>query len=367
MKIVICPDSYKGSIEAQDAAQALRAGITSVLPDAEVSCLPVADGGEGSVSVIRKALGAEWTYADVTGPYGDMVHAKYVLCGTDAYIEMAEASGLCLSGRREPLLATTKGTGELMLDAVKRGARRIIIFIGGSATCDGGIGMAEAIGYRFFDEDGALLDCVGESMARIKSITVPTDHPLSGVSVICASDVTNPMYGKDGAAYVFAPQKGAGEEEVAALDDGLRNLADMIGITLEKDVHALSGGGAAGGLGAGLYAFADAEMKGGFDVIADILRLQEHILLSDVVITGEGCTDYQSMMGKVVGSIAEITKKHNKKCIVISGAVKDADKLAKLGIYRSYSCVEHAPSVEESINNAAKYIGLAARKCAAEL
>ena len=277
MKVVICPDSYKGSIEAPSAAEAIRLGIESAIADAECVCLPIADGGEGSVSVIRETLGADWIYADVTGPYGECVRAKYALCGSDAYIEMAEASGLCLSNRREPMEATTRGTGELMLEALKRGAKRITVFIGGSATCDGGIGMAEALGYRFFDENGARLSCNGKSMNNIDSIIPPERHPLSDVEVICASDVTNPMYGERGAAFVFAPQKGADEKDVLELDRGLCNLAEVIERDLKTDVHNLCGAGAAGGLGAGLYAFASAEMKGGFLVISDILKLERQI------------------------------------------------------------------------------------------
>lgn len=367
MKVVICPDSFKGSIEAPSAAEAVRGGVESIRSDIECVCLPIADGGEGSVSVIRDALGAEWIYADVTGPYGERVRAKYAMRGNDAYIEMAEASGLCLSNRKEPMEATTRGTGELMIDAVKHGAERITVFIGGSATCDGGIGMAEAFGYRFSDKDGRALSCIGKSMTQIAKITPPNSHPLSKIKVICASDVTNPTYGESGAAFVFAPQKGADEQEVLELDRGLRTLADVVCDDLGIDVHTLPGGGAAGGLGAGLYAFASAEMKGGFSVIADILGLEEHISRADAVITGEGCTDLQSVMGKVVGSIAHIADKHSKKCIVISGLVKDTDKLAEMGIYRSYSCVNYAPSVEDSINDAAKYITLAARDCAREL
>jgi glycerate kinase len=280
---------------------------------------------------------------------------------------MAEASGLCLCDRREPLLASTKGTGELMLDARANGAHRITVFIGGSATCDGGIGMAEAFGYRFYDRDSRRLACVGGSMPDIARIVPPEEHPLAGVEVICASDVTNPTYGENGAAFVFAPQKGASPEQVLTLDRGLRNLACVVERDIGTDVHTLVGGGAAGGLGAGLYAFASAKMRGGFCVIADILGLEREIELSDAVITGEGCTDMQSVMGKVVGSIARIADKHSKRCILISGLVKDAEQLEKMGIYRSYSCMDYAPSVEESMRDAVHYITLAASDCAREL
>ncbi len=367
MRIVVCPDSFKGSISAKDAAGAMKKGIKRALPDADCVLLPIADGGEGSVAVIRECIGAEWRCVTVRGPYGEPVSAGYALCGEDAYMEMAQASGLCITDRREPLLASTVGTGEMMLDAIRQGARRIIVFIGGSATCDGGIGMAEAIGYRFYDSEGKKLECVGGNMQSIAKIVPPDVNPLEGAVIICASDVTNPTYGENGAACVFAPQKGADPEDVLALDRGLRALADTIERDLSVNVHTLAGGGAAGGLGAGLYAFASAEMRGGFALISETLRLEEQIAHADAVVTGEGCTDVQSIMGKTVGSVAQMAKKHKKKCAVVSGMVRDTDKLYGMGIFRAYSCMDYAPSVEESIGNADEYIALAARKCASEL
>ncbi len=367
MKILICPDKYKGSADAKAVAQAIEQGVKDALSDAECLTLPVADGGEGSVSVLCEALGASEVCVDVRGPYGEAVRAKYAMRGTDAYIEMAEASGLCLTERREPMYASTYGTGEMMADAVKRGARTLTVFIGGSATCDGGMGMAAALGYRFYDSEGVLLGHSGENMARVDRIVPPGEDPLDGVQVYCACDVTNPTYGERGAAYVFAPQKGAGEDDVRELDRGLRVMADAIEKCLGIDVHNLSGGGAAGGLGAGLYAFAHAEMRGGFTLISGILSLEERIATAEVVITGEGCTDRQSMMGKVVGNISELCAKYNKKCVVISGLVKDENALIDAGICGSYSSGEYAPSLHDSMKDAVRYIRLAARDAAVDI
>ena len=367
MKALICPDSYKGSADAKSVANAVGEGFLSVLPDAYCMIFPIADGGEGSVGCISDAVGASVVYTEVLGPYGEHVRASYAVKGLDAYIEMAEASGLCLTDRREPLKASTYGTGQLICDAATRGAKNITVFIGGSATCDGGMGMAAALGYKFYDKRGELLFPCGESMERIERIEAPKVNMLDSVIVRCACDVTNPPYGKNGAAYVFAPQKGAGEDDVIALDRGLRNLCTVIEKDLSVNVHSLAGGGAAGGLGAGLFAFASAEMRGGFSLISDILSLDSHIEDADIVITGEGCTDRQSMMGKVVSQISEMCKKHEKPCYIISGAIKDTELLLKLGISGAFASSYYASDVSESIKNPLVYIKEAAKELALSL
>ena len=367
MKVLLCPDSYKGSASAKEVAEAMRDGFLRSFEDAECVTLPIADGGEGSVDAILNALGAERIYVEVRGPYGERVRAGYAISGHRAYIEMAEASGICLTKRREPLLATTYGTGELLLDAVKHGAREVTVFIGGSATCDGGIGMASALGYGFFDIDGNELEPVGASMKKIAKIVPPKVDALSGVRVYCACDVTNLMYGEQGASYVFSPQKGADEAAVKELDSGLFNLACVIEKDLCIDVHTLVGGGAAGGLGAGLYAFCSARMRGGFDLISEALSLEKEIAGADIVVTGEGCSDRQSVMGKVIGRISDLCKAHGKRCFVISGMIKDAQFLTEQGIDRVYSCTELAESPRDSMENAVKYIALAASVAAKDI
>ena len=367
MRMLICPDSYKGSASADVVARSISDGISSVIPYAEIIRLPIADGGEGSMYIVAQALSAEIVEACVTGPYGESVRARYALKGERAYIEMAEASGLCLSRRRDVENASTYGTGELILDAAGRGAREIVVFIGGRATNDGGMGAAAALGYEFYAESGERLEPVGRNMSRVCNIAKPSCDVLSDVCVICATDVDNVMYGERGAAFVFARQKGADDATVLELDEGLKNLASVIERELCVDVHTLAGGGAAGGLGAGLYAFARARMNGGFSLICRTLSLEQKIRESDVIITGEGCTDYQSVMGKGVGRILELCRKHGKKCIVISGLVRDTEALAESGIYRAYEASSYAPSVEESIKNAEKYITLAASDAAEKL
>lgn len=364
MKILVCPDSYKGSADARSVAYAIKRGFERISSDFECITLPIADGGEGSVAVIAEVLGAEWVYLSVKGPYGESVRARYAISGKRAYIEMAEASGICLTERREPLLASTYGTGELIYDAVSKGAEEITVFIGGSATCDGGIGMAAALGYGFFDFEGNELSPIGESLSRIASIHPPEKNIFKNVKIYCACDVKNTLYGKLGAAHVFGPQKGADESAVLELDRGLFNLAGVIEGCLGIDVHTLEGGGAAGGLGAGLYAFCGARMRAGFSLIAETLGLDEMIGQADAVVTGEGCTDAQSVMGKVIGEISAMCKHRQKPCIVISGLIKDGDELLCMGIDEIYSCTDIAGSAERSIAEPARYIELAAQEAA---
>lgn len=366
MRILICPDSYKGSADARSVAHAIEQGVSRAISCVSTEMLPMADGGEGSAAIISEALGGQDVRITVTGPYFERVEANYCISEDVAYIEMAEASGLCLSDRRECEYATTYGTGEMMVDAQRRGVKSIVVFIGGSATCDGGMGMAAALGYRFYSADGELLPPIGRNMQKVVSILRPSVDVLSDITVSCACDVSNVMYGEMGAAQVFARQKGADDHAVLELDRGLKNLADVIERELGVDVHTLLGGGAAGGLGAGLYAFAGAEMLSGFSVISKALSLEKKICDSDIVITGEGCTDSQSMMGKVVGNIAQLCRKHSKKCIVISGIVRDIDSLPCVGIHSAYQSSSYAPSISESIRDACEFIELAAEDAVRE-
>ncbi len=371
MKIFICPDTFKESISALNAGAVIADTFMTVSKkkniDLVVDVCPVADGGEGSMLALAGTLGGEIRSIEVTGPYGTPVRARYLLCGTDAYIESAEASGLALSKRRECKYATTYGTGELMADAAARGAKRIVVFAGGSATCDGGIGMAEALGYGFYDKGGIKLESVGDSMAKISKIRPPKRDILFGVEVICASDVTIPLYGELGAAYVFAPQKGATVSDIRALDRGLEHLAKVIMRDLHKDIRDFPGAGAAGGLGGGLVAFCSARICGGFELISSVLSLKEKISESDLVITGEGCTDRQSMMGKVVGKIADMCRTCGVQMAVISGKVKDMEELRMLDFIHAYECVRYAPSDDESIKNPVPYLKRAAEAAAEEL
>ncbi len=371
MKILVCPDSFKESLSASSVADTVKAAFEDVAKQKNisvaVSSLPIADGGEGSVRAIYEAVGGELIRINVTGPYGESVFATYLMHGKDAYIEMAEASGLALTSRRECRYATTYGTGEMISDAMNRGAEKLVVFVGGSATCDGGIGMAEALGYGFYSETGEKLSPIGDSLEKIAHITMPSEDALCKVQIICATDVTNPLYGEQGAAYVFAPQKGAEEKDVCELDRGLRHLAALIEKEMKKHVSDLPGAGAAGGLGGGLFAFCSARMCGGFSLIAELLSLKARINESDLVITGEGCTDRQSIMGKAVGKIAEICKANATRLAVISGMLKDKEILSSLDGISMYECVKYAKSAGDSQIDPIPYLTLAAKEAANEL
>jgi len=330
LRIVIAPDSFKENLTSLEVATCIEKGIRRVMPRARCIKIPMADGGEGTVQSLVDATGGRFVRRRVTGPLGEKVMARYGILGdgTTAVIEMAEASGLPLVPRdkRNPLKTTTYGTGELIIDALKRGVSQIIIGIGGSATVDGGSGMAQAIGVRFLDAFGREITSLGCGgiLARIADIDTRRIDPRIGkTGVIIACDVTNPLYGRSGAAYVFGPQKGATAAMVKTLDAGLAHYAAVIRKVLKKDVSRLKGAGAAGGLGAGLVAFAGAKMKRGIDLVVDVTGLVEQVRRADLVITGEGRVDFQTAFGKTPSGVAKAAGKFGVPCIAIGGSLAD--------------------------------------------
>ncbi|MBN2558153.1 MAG: glycerate kinase, partial [Clostridia bacterium] len=284
--------------------------------------------------------------------------------GRTAVIEMAAASGLMLvpKNHRNPMNTTTYGTGQLMLKAIEHGCADIIIGVGGSATNDGGMGMAQALGIVFFDAARKPLSYAGRHMGRIKYyVDTGLDHRIRKANITVACDVTNPFYGESGAAYVYARQKGAGSRQVRALDKGLRNMAMVIKETSGFDVNMIAGAGAAGGLAGGLAAFAGAKLKKGFDIVADACRLEEHIRDADLVVTGEGMTDAQTAFGKAPAGVAAIAKKYNVPVICISGSLGDGyEDVYKEGISAVFSICPGPMSLQESIKNAGKFISATA-------
>ncbi|MEK5164105.1 glycerate kinase [Paenibacillus sp. FSL R5-0527] len=326
MKILIAPDSYKGSLSSKAVADCMEQGVLEVLPEAVIRKIPIADGGEGTVEAILSAVGGECRKLEVVGPQGEPVIAEYGIFdeGRAAVIEMASASGLTLvpAERRNPLTATTYGTGQLIKAALDAGCRQLIVGIGGSATNDGGVGMAQALGVRFLDAAGAEIGFGGGELQRIASIDTAGLHPgVAGCEITIASDVTNPLCGEQGAACVFGPQKGATPEMVARLDAGLRHLAGIIREQLGVDIAGVAGAGAAGGLGAGLIAFLDAGMARGIDIVMEAARFAEEVRDADLVLTGEGHTDAQTAFGKTPAGVAKLAKLHNKPVICVSGGI----------------------------------------------
>jgi glycerate kinase len=325
MKILIASDSFKGSATTMEVADNIAKGLLRVCPEIEIEKLPVADGGEGTVETLVAGMDGNLVHVEVTGPLGERVKAKYgIIDDGMAIIEMAEASGLVLveEEMRNPTLTTTYGTGELILSALERGLKRIYVGIGGSSTNDGGMGMARALGYRFLDRDGNELPDGGGSLGQLDRIDVANVTPLlkdARITVMC--DVENPLFGPDGAAYVYGPQKGADPDMVQILDENLRHFSEILIRDMNADVADIPGSGAAGGLGGGLMAFCGAELKPGIEMVLDILDFDSHLQDVDLVVTGEGRIDGQSAKGKVPAGIAKRAKKLNKPLVAIAGGV----------------------------------------------
>jgi len=328
MKIVVAPDSFKGSLTAVEVSDAIEQGIREVFPEAEIVKIPMADGGDGTVQCLVNATGGEILREKVTGPLGGEVLASYGILGDKktAVIEMAEASGLTLvpENQRNPLITTTYGTGQLIKAALDQGCRKMIIGIGGSATNDGGAGMLQALGVKLLNQEGKEVGFGGGELKKVFRIdTKYLDNRLSETKVLIASDVSNPLCGPKGAARVYGPQKGATPEIIEELDESLSYFAELIKRDLNKDVKDIPGAGAAGGLGASLMAFLDAELRPGIEIIVEIVKLEQAIKDADLVITGEGKIDSQTIYGKAPIGVAKIAKKYNIPVIAVAAIIGD--------------------------------------------
>ncbi|MCX7705775.1 MAG: glycerate kinase [bacterium] len=361
MKIVICPDSFKGSLGAKEVAKAIYQGMHKILPEANYEILPMADGGEGTIDALLNALGGKKYHAIVLDPLGRKIKAEYaILSDGTGVIEMASASGLPLlkPEERNPLVTSTYGTGQLILELVKRKVKSILIGVGGSATVDGGMGMAMALGVKFLSSSNKPLRQGGGflgKLARIDISGINKDVFMTDITVLC--DVRNPLTGKYGAAKVFGPQKGADEKMVQLLEKNLRHYAQVIKNQLKKDIENLPGSGAAGGLAAGLVAFLNAQIKEGSRFIVEKIRLENHLKNADIVITGEGKIDNQVRFGKTIMAILECSKKHNVPVIAICGIKSGSlEYLSKNGLTAVFPIVPGVISLEESMKNARTYI-----------
>ena len=340
MRILIAPDKFKGSLSAQQVAENIALGIRDVIPDAQIEIAAVADGGEGTAEVICKARGGEWVTCHAHGPLGNPIEARYVWLSENAsaVIEMSEAAGLraLKDGVRDVLRANTFGVGEMLLDGAKRGAREIVVGAGGSVTNDGGFGMARALGFRFLTgereiENGGPAELIG--LARIEALvaagvspaTTLKSEPASAsggplqIRIVAACDVKNPLLGENGATLTFGPQKGATPDELEILERALTRLADTVTRELGCDFRNNPGAGAAGGLGFGLMSFCSGELRPGFDVVADAVELEEKIRRADVVITGEGKLDRQTLEGKAPAGVARLARKFGKRVFAVVG------------------------------------------------
>ncbi|MGG2468326.1 glycerate kinase [Paraclostridium bifermentans] len=355
MKIVISIDSLKGSLTSIEAANAIKKGILSVDNKSDVVIMPLADGGEGTVEALVQGMNGEEKVISVTGPINEKVNATYgILKETNtAIIEMAQASGLPLvpGELRNPLNTTTYGVGEIIKEAIEKGCRNFIVGIGGSATNDCGVGMLQALGFEFYDENDNLVELGGKVLNQIKRIK--TDNKLKELDECnfkIACDVNNPLYGENGAAYIYGPQKGATKEIVKELDKGLKNFAEVVKKDLGKDIAHIEGAGAAGGLGFGFLGFLNSKLESGIKIILDEIKLEEVVKDADIVITGEGRLDNQTAMGKAPIGVAKLAKKHGAKVIAIAGCTTpDAVKCNEEGIDAYFSIVNKAMTIDEAM------------------
>ena len=368
MKVVIAPDSYKGCLSALEVAKAMERGVLSVFSSAEVRKIPIADGGEGTVAALVTATNGQFRQTEVTDPLGNKIIAHWGVLGDGrtAVIEMAAASGLPLvpKERRDPRFTTTFGTGELIQAALAEGLPKIIIGIGGSATNDGGTGMARALGVRFLDAAGREVAAGGGSLAEICQIdTSALDHRLKNTEIVVACDVDNPLCGTRGASAVFGPQKGATPEMVQQLDAGLAKYASCARQATGRDVAEKAGAGAAGGLGAGLMFFTPAQLKPGVEIVLDAVGFSDIVRDADFVITGEGRTDFQTAFGKAPVGVAKVAKTHGVPVFCISGGLGEgADDVLAQGIDAVMSICDRPLSLEECMAAGAQLIEPAAAR-----
>lgn len=339
MRVVVAPDSFKGSLTAEEAALCIEAGINRACSAIDVIRVPMADGGEGTVSALVAASGGTLHQTPVTGPLGDIVQAEWGILGdgsSTAVIEMAAASGLTLVPlqNRNPYYTTTFGTGQLILAAFDAGCRRMIIGIGGSATNDAGVGMAQALGVQFYDREGEPVPAGGVYLSNITRVdTTWIDSRIKDTEFVVACDVDNPLFGENGAAVVYGPQKGATAEMVSVLDLGLRMYARTITSCLGTDVSEVPGAGAAGGLGAGLMVFLGAKLEKGFNIVCRALRLEEKISRADLVLTGEGQLDFQTARGKTAWGVAQIARALGVPVIALTGSVDKSSVSLNSGVF----------------------------------
>lgn len=353
--IVLAPDSFKESMTAKEVCEAMERGIRKA--NSQIRCIhvPMADGGEGTMQSLVDATGGRVYSKEVVGPLGNNVVAEYGILGNGeiGVIEMASASGIHLvdSEKRNPLITTTFGTGQLIKACLDKGVKKLLIGIGGSATNDGGAGFIQALGGRLLDENGDDLSYGGGALAKLHTIDLSNlDERLKYVSVEVACDVNNPLCGKEGASYVFGPQKGATREMIEILDQNLSHYAEVIKEQLGKDVISKAGAGAAGGLGAGLMAFLDVKLKSGIEMVIEYANLEEKVRDADMVWTGEGSIDFQTQYGKTPLGVAMIAKKYNKPVIALSGRVgNDIDVLYDKGIDAIFGIMRGVTSIEEAL------------------
>lgn len=367
-RILICSDKWKGSLTASEACAALAEGVGRVWPDTVCDEVPMADGGEGTLEAVEASVGGDWISMEVTGPLGEKVRARYLMVRRldgkrEAVLEMSQAAGLHLvpEEKRRPRHLTSRGVGEMMRHALEQGADQLMIGLGGSATNDGGAGLAAALGYRFFDKEGRALEPVPDNFPQLDKVQAPPNLNLP--PVVAACDVRNPLLGEHGASHAFGPQKGASPDEVEFLDAALKKLADRVEAALEASFRDRDGAGAAGGLGFGLFAFAGASMETGFEWIAGLADLKTLAGKADLIFTGEGKMDRFSMEGKAPGGVSALARSLGCPVVGFAGLIEDAEILER-HFDALAPVIDRAMSLDEAVAGGAGLVGnAAARVC----
>lgn len=360
MKYLLCPDKFKGSLTAGAVCDALASGVNQVDPRSEVRAIPMADGGDGSLDLLRNSGEYETTVAETTDPLGRPISASFLTKGNSAFVELSSASGIVLlrPSEYDPMQTTTYGTGVLMRKAIQSGCTEINLFVGGSATNDAGMGIASALGFQFFDSNGSELDPVGASLALVDKIEFReggVDPRGVRFNVIC--DVDNPFFGPSGAAHVYAQQKGADAAAMMSLDAGLKFFNHQLVQAGFADVSEVKGAGAAGGVGGGMMALFDAVLLPGVELFFDMFELDKAIRDADIIVTGEGKLDDQSFQGKVVGRVCEVCAQWGKTCVVVCGVDALSDQTGgHRGLGRVYAISDIAPDLNCAVNEASKFI-----------
>ena len=362
MKIILAPDKFKGSLTATEFCEEVAEVLSSYDTSIQIKKLPLADGGDGTIEVANFYLDGTLVELEVTGPYFDVVHASYLYSEKTktAFIEMAEASGLKLVKDQalDTKNTTTLGTGELIKDAISKGANKIILGIGGSATTDCGIGMAKALGFKFLDNNGLELKPVGASLSRIERIDKVDVLPeLSNVTFTIACDVSNPLFGENGAAYIYASQKGASTKDIQLLDDGLRSFSKVLAAEFFIDVQDISGAGAAGGLGAASITFLNGQLNKGIEIIKQLAHFDQYISDADWIITGEGKLDQQTFSGKTIKGVLNSAKKADVKVAAFCGSIDlTKNEIDQLGLSYTNTIMESAQNINDALQNATTYL-----------
>jgi glycerate kinase len=367
-KIVIAPDSYKGCLSALDVTNAIEGAILEFYPEINVVKVPIADGGEGTVDALVTATNGKLMFSEVLDPLGEKIVAKWGILGdgTSAVIEMASASGLPLipKEKRNPYITSTFGTGQLIISALDENCKKIVIGIGGSATNDGGVGMAKALGAKFFDSSGKELHDGGYALQKLNKIDISNIDPrIKNTEILVACDVDNPLCGPRGASAVYGPQKGATPEMILELDKALLNFSEIAQKTVGKDVKNIAGAGAAGGLGAGLMFFTEASLMPGVELVLEVTNFNSLVEDADLVITGEGNTDFQTVFGKAPVGVAKAAKKYNIPVICISGGLGEGyESVFEKGIDAIVSISSGPVSLDECMLNGATMLQSATKR-----